>query len=46
MSTITACRVCGSSNLKEFLDLGETPLADALVTAEVVANPDAEERFP
>ena len=46
MSTITACRGCGSSDLKEFLDLGETPLADALVTAEVVANPDSEERFP
>lgn len=46
MSTITACRGCGSAGLQEFLDLGETPLADALVTAEVVADPDVEERFP
>ncbi|MFK8022321.1 MAG: methyltransferase domain-containing protein [Ilumatobacter sp.] len=46
MSTITECRGCGSPDLKEFLDLGETPLADALADAETVANPDVEERFP
>ncbi len=46
MSTITACRGCGSAQLKEFLDLGETPLADALVTKEVVDHPEREERFP
>jgi SAM-dependent methyltransferase len=46
MTTISSCRGCGSGNLKQFLDLGATPLADALVTAEVVARPDTEERFP
>jgi SAM-dependent methyltransferase len=46
MTTINACRGCGSSQLKQFLDLGETPLADALVTEEVVADPEREERFP
>ncbi len=46
MTTITGCRGCGSSQLKQFLDLGETPLADALVTDEVVKNPSLEERFP
>jgi len=46
MTAIDACRGCGSTTLKQFLDLGETPLADALVTAEVVADPASEERFP
>jgi SAM-dependent methyltransferase len=46
MTTISACRGCGSSRLKQFLDLGETPLADALVDADVVADPKLEERFP
>jgi SAM-dependent methyltransferase len=46
VSAITACRGCGSDRLKQFLDLGETPLADALVSAAVVADPGAEERFP
>jgi len=46
MTTIAACRGCGSSDLQEFLDLGETPLADALVTADAVADPGLEERFP
>jgi SAM-dependent methyltransferase len=46
MTTISACRGCGSSRLKQFLDLGETPLADALVGADVVADPTLEERFP
>ena len=40
------CRGCGSDHLKEFLDLGQTPLADALVDARIVANPSLEERFP
>ena len=31
MSKIHACRGCGNQNLDVFLDLGETPLADALV---------------
>ncbi|MEL6891428.1 MAG: class I SAM-dependent methyltransferase [Actinomycetota bacterium] len=46
MTAITACRGCGSSELKQFLDLGETPLADAIVTADVVNDPASEERFP
>jgi len=46
MTAIDACRGCGSTTLKQFLDLGETPLADALVTAELVADPASEERFP
>ena len=46
MSRITACRGCGSSELRQFLDLGETPLADALADARIVAEPESEERFP
>jgi SAM-dependent methyltransferase len=45
MSRITACRGCASTDLQVFLDLGETPLADALVTAEVVEHPEFEQRF-
>jgi SAM-dependent methyltransferase len=30
----TACRSCGSSGLSVFLDLGETPLANALITED------------
>ena len=42
MARITQCRGCPSSDFKPFLDLGDTPLADALVT-----DPGApEERFP
>lgn len=44
MSRITACRGCGDPGIQVFLDLGETPLADALVTAEELGQP--EERFP
>ena len=32
--TIAACRSCGGTNLKVFLDLGITPLADRLLTDE------------
>jgi SAM-dependent methyltransferase len=32
--------------MKQFLDLGETPLADALVNKDVVGDPSSEERFP
>ena len=46
MSTITACRGCGSTDLRTFLDLGSTPLADALVDDEIVEHPEREERFP
>jgi SAM-dependent methyltransferase len=38
------CRCCGSPDIKVFLSLGETPLADALVTAARLAGP--EDRFP
>lgn len=46
MTAISACRGCGAPNIKQFLDLGETPLADALVTRDVVEHPEREERFP
>lgn len=45
MSAILECRGCGSARLKTFLDLGRTPLADALVTDEVLADPSREEYF-
>jgi len=44
MSRITACRGCGNKNLKVFLDLGETPLADALIEKSELKK--KEERFP
>ncbi len=44
MTRITNCRGCGDPNFEVFLDLGETPLADALVEAENLDGP--EERFP
>ena len=34
MEAIQGCRSCGSSRLTQVLDLGETPLADALVKPE------------
>ena len=40
----TACRSCGSSRLTTVLDLGTTPLANALITAENLSH--GEERFP
>lgn len=33
-NTIDGCRACGQANLIPFLDLGSTPLADRLLTAE------------
>lgn len=44
MSAITACRSCGASELAPVLDLGPMPLANALVSPEAAAVPDA--RFP
>lgn len=41
---ITSCRSSGSTDLREFLDLGVTPLADALVRPEDLDGPEA--RFP
>jgi SAM-dependent methyltransferase len=40
----TACRSCGSSRVRPFLSLGETPLADALVPERALEEP--EPRFP
>lgn len=38
------CRSCGGQQLKSFLSLGTTPLADALRTAEQLREPEA--RYP
>lgn len=40
----TACRICGERDLRTFLDLGTTPLADRLVSERDLAAP--EPRFP
>jgi SAM-dependent methyltransferase len=39
-----ACRSCGSSDLEPFLDLGATPLADALVSSDMLGVEEA--RYP
>ncbi len=44
MTKIDGCRACGSAALAPVLSLGETPLANALRTAEQLAAP--EPRFP
>ena len=41
---ITHCRASGSDDLRPFLDLGITPLADALVRPENLDRP--EPKFP
>lgn len=41
---ITACRSCGSNDIPVFLDLGTTPLANALVRPEALDVPES--RFP
>jgi SAM-dependent methyltransferase len=38
--SITACRSCGGRDLLEIVDLGETPLADRLLTAEQLDQPE------
>jgi SAM-dependent methyltransferase len=38
--SITACRACNSNRLEPILDLGETPLADRLLTAEQLNQPE------
>jgi len=38
---VTKCRSSGSSDLRTFLDLGVTPLADALVKPEMLGRPEA-----
>ena len=39
-----ACRSCGQADLRPVLDLGRVPLANALLTAEQLNEP--EDRFP
>jgi len=46
MSTITACRACEKEGLLPVLDLGKTPLANALPTPDDVAKGAPEETFP
>jgi len=41
---LTACRSCGNTNLHQILSLGETPLANALRTADQLTK--KEETFP
>ncbi len=41
-NTPPPCRSCGDDDLKPFLDLGSTPLSDALVPAERVDQADPE----
>ena len=41
---LDACRACGGGPLKPFLDLGETPLANAFVTQTTVDETEA--RYP
>jgi len=41
---LPACRACGATGLVSILDLGRTPLANALLTAEQLAEP--EEVYP
>jgi len=38
--TINACRACGAQRLRPVLDLGTTPLADRLLTRELLAQPE------
>lgn len=38
--TRTKCRSCGSRNMQTVLDLGHTPLADALLTTEDLSKPE------
>lgn len=40
----TSCRSCGHAGLRQVLDLGRVPLANALLTAEQLREP--EDRFP
>jgi SAM-dependent methyltransferase len=37
---ITECRSCGAQELEPVLDLGETPIANALLTAATLAQPE------
>ena len=39
-SALPPCRSCGAADLEVFLDLGSTPLADALVTPDRLGQPE------
>lgn len=41
---VVTCRSCGAAEVRPFLSLGKTPLADALVAADALDQP--EDRFP
>jgi SAM-dependent methyltransferase len=41
---VSACRSCGANELTPILSLGDTPLANALLSAEQLGQPEA--RFP
>jgi hypothetical protein len=38
--TIQACRACGGTDLHAVLDLGNTPLADRLLTGAMLDQPE------
>jgi SAM-dependent methyltransferase len=40
MATITQCRICGNPNLQLVLSLGNTPLANSLLTKEQLSQPE------
>jgi SAM-dependent methyltransferase len=40
LETISGCRSCGETGLVSILDLGETPLADRLLTKEQLVQPE------
>lgn len=44
MKRLTKCRMCGGSDLDQFLDLGSTALADRFITAKQLKEP--EYKFP
>lgn len=44
MATINGCRSCGNPDLTQVLDLGSSPVADRLLSADRLSEP--EPRFP
>lgn len=40
MATITQCRICGNPNLQLVLSLGNTPLANSLLTKDQLSQPE------
>ncbi len=45
MTTITNCRSCNSKQLEQIINFGRTPLADALVTHDQLAQPEITEHL-